>query len=97
MVGFGLAAAGEADIKAAGLDPGLAGPFFRGASPLAQNGRTIAIRLRPRAWLAFACAVRFYPSQARVMSDPPRYRRERSWQKAVSGGEDRNRIPPCNA
>lgn len=47
---------------------GLAGPFFRGASPLAQNGRAIAMRLSPRDWLAFVCAVRFYPSQAGVWS-----------------------------
>lgn len=47
---------------------GLVGPFFHGASPLARNGRTIAIRLKPRAWFAFACAVRFYPSQVRVWS-----------------------------
>lgn len=47
---------------------GLPGPFFHGAFPLPENGRTYAIGLRPRAWLEFALAVRFYPSQAGVWS-----------------------------
>lgn len=45
---------------------GLIGPFFHGATPLAQNGRTIPVHIEPRDWLSFACAVRFYPSQAGV-------------------------------
>lgn len=47
---------------------GLVGPLFRGASPLSQNGPTLPIRMEFKAWLAFACAVRFYPSQAGVWS-----------------------------
>ena len=46
--------------------PGLGGPFFHGAWPLAENGPVRRIRLKPGAWLNWMAAVRFFPSQIKT-------------------------------
>ncbi|MGO4410754.1 MULTISPECIES: PIG-L deacetylase family protein [unclassified Brevundimonas] len=46
----------------------LPGPLFHGARPLPENGPLLPVSIGRRDWLAFAAAVRFYPSQAGVWS-----------------------------
>jgi LmbE family N-acetylglucosaminyl deacetylase len=46
--------------------PGLAGPFFHGAAPLAQNGPVRRVPVSPGGWLRWMAAVRFFPSQAKT-------------------------------
>lgn len=47
---------------------GLAGPLFRAATPLPENGPAERAAMSAGDWLAFAGAVRFFPSQAPVWS-----------------------------
>ena len=46
--------------------PGLGGPFFHGAWPLAENGPVRKLALTPAGWLRWMAAVRFFPSQAKT-------------------------------
>jgi LmbE family N-acetylglucosaminyl deacetylase len=46
--------------------PGLAGPFFFGGRPLAENGPTRRLRLGPADWARFMAEVGCFPSQART-------------------------------
>ena len=44
----------------------LPGGLFRACAPIPENGAVQRVRLSPREWLAYAAAVRFFPSQAKT-------------------------------
>lgn len=46
--------------------PGLGGPFFHGAWPLAENGPVRKMALSAADWLRWMAAVRFFPSQIKT-------------------------------
>lgn len=45
---------------------GLPGGLFRACAPIPENGPVSRLSLSPRQWLAYAAAVRFFPSQAKT-------------------------------
>ncbi|WP_419253259.1 hypothetical protein ACN2C6_16905 [Caulobacter sp. ErkDOM-YI] len=44
----------------------LVGGLFRACAPIPENGQVQRLSLSPREWIAFAAAVRFFPSQAKT-------------------------------
>ena len=45
---------------------GLAGPFFHGGAPLAENGPVSKVAVDAAGWAAWMAEVRFFPSQAKT-------------------------------